>query len=297
MLTLLAQSAADVLDEVVQLFDQAVSAKESQAKHKLTDRLANRAKDSDDKLAITELVLPVLADPGIPDEEVGARLRGEIGMDRLRAAMAQPATSLLPAGSRPSRGAGILVQLSAPVRPAGVGGDRVRRRPGRGRVAGRGPGASGFYATGARKVPAEAPTGFVPTRWRGYLDDAIAAGDATAYRHHWELIVLLCLRDALRSGDVYVPGSRRYANPMAYLIPPEAWPARRAEFCRLADVSADASAALDRKKVDLDEALGEVNEVLADGTSPIRLDDDGNLVIPRLPGRTSLPRPTNSRTS
>jgi Tn3 transposase DDE domain len=130
---------------------------------------------------------------------------------------------------------------------------------------------------------AEAPTGFVPIRWRGYLDDAIAAGDATAYRHHWELIVLLCLRDALRSGDVYVPGSRRYANPMAYLIPPEAWPARRAEFCRLVDVSADASAALDRKKVDLDEALGEVNEVLADGTSPIRLDDDGNLVIPRLP--------------
>jgi hypothetical protein len=36
--------------------------------------------------------------------------------------------------------------------------------------------------TGARKVPAEAPIGFVPIRWRGYLDDAVAAGDATAYR-------------------------------------------------------------------------------------------------------------------
>ena len=81
---------------MVQLFDQAVSAKESQAKHKLTEPLADRAKDSDDKLAIAELALPVLADPGIPDEEVGARLRGEIGMDRLRAAMAQPTTSQLP---------------------------------------------------------------------------------------------------------------------------------------------------------------------------------------------------------
>ena len=78
-------------------------------------------------------------------------------------------------------------------------------------------------ATGAGKVPAGAPAEFVPIRWRGYLDDAVAAGDRTAYRHHWELAVLLCLQDALRSGDVYVPGSRRYANPIAYLISPGAW--------------------------------------------------------------------------
>ena len=242
VLTLLAQSAADVLDEVVQLFDQAVSAKESQAKHKLTERLADRAKDSDDKLAIAELVLPVLADPGIPDEEVGARLRGEIGMDRLRAAMAQPATSRLP---RDHGHLGVLASSYNYLRQFAPQVLEVIEFAG-------GPAAAelldavrvlrGLNATGARKVPAEAPTGFVPIRWRGYLDDAIAAGDATAYRHHWELIVLLCLRDALRSGDVYVPGSRRYANPMAYLIPPEAWPARRAEFCRLVDVSAEAPA-------------------------------------------------------
>jgi Domain of unknown function (DUF4158) len=48
VLTVLAQSAVDVLDEVVQLFDQA-SARESRAKHKLADRLAERAKRSEDK--------------------------------------------------------------------------------------------------------------------------------------------------------------------------------------------------------------------------------------------------------
>jgi hypothetical protein len=37
---------------------------------------------------------------------------------------------------------------------------------------------------------AEAPNGFVPARWRGYLNDALAAGDATAYRHYWELCVV-----------------------------------------------------------------------------------------------------------
>ena len=29
-------------------------------------------------------------------------------------------------------------------------------------------------ASGARIVPADAPTGFAPIRWRGYLDDALA---------------------------------------------------------------------------------------------------------------------------
>jgi hypothetical protein len=77
------------------------------------------------------------------------------------------------------------------------------------------------------------PTEFVPARWRGYLQDA--SGNTSAYRHCWELCVLLCLRDALRCGDVYVPGSRRYANPTAYLIIPEAWDIQREEFCRLVE--------------------------------------------------------------
>src|SRR5665811_74010 len=42
-------------------------------------------------------------------------------------------------------------------------------------------------AGGARTVPADAPTGFVPARWRGYLGDALAAGNTTGYRHYWEL--------------------------------------------------------------------------------------------------------------
>ncbi len=33
----------------------------------------------------------------------------------------------------------------------------------------------------ARKVPAGAPVGFVPTKWAGYLAAAAEAGDVTAY--------------------------------------------------------------------------------------------------------------------
>lgn len=77
--------------------------------------------------------------------------------------------------------------------------------------------------TGGRKVPDEAPIGFVPTRFSDYLDQAQERGDDTSYRHYWELCVPLGLRDGLRSGDVHVPGSRRYADPGTYLFTPEQW--------------------------------------------------------------------------
>lgn len=88
LLTLLAQSSVDVLDSVVQLFDQTLSGSESRARTKLREVLAERAKLSEDRLALLEEILPVLADAGIPDEAVGPLLRGKIGMSRLRAAYA-----------------------------------------------------------------------------------------------------------------------------------------------------------------------------------------------------------------
>lgn len=128
-------------------------------------------------------------------------------------------------------------------------------------------------------MPDDAPTGFVPTKWRGYLDEARKAGNTTAYRHYWELCVLLGLRDGLRSGDVFVPGSRRYADPAAYLLTPQAWEPQRDEFCRLVGKSADPARALATATDELDAAMGELEKVLAGGDGPVRLDEAGDLVI------------------
>ena len=53
---------------------------------------------------------------------------------------------------------------------------------------------------GGRKVPPDAPAGFVPARYAGYLEKARKAGDDASFRHYWELCVILGLRDGLRSG-------------------------------------------------------------------------------------------------
>jgi hypothetical protein len=82
-------------------------------------------------------------------------------------------------------------------------------------------------SAGRTTVPDEAitevATSFVPSRWRGYLDTTRGQGRGAAYRHYGELSVLYGIQARLRSGDVWVPGSRRYTYPTTLLIPVETW--------------------------------------------------------------------------
>ena len=279
LLTLLAQSATEVLDEVVQLFDQAISARESKAAHQMRDALAERGKAGEDRQALLDAVLAIVADPAIPDEEVGGLIRGEaIGWERLRAAQ----SSALPPLPRDhghlaalDGSYGYLRQFSPQVLDAVrfAGGTAAAEMLEAVEI------LRELNATGARKVPGNAPAGFVPARWRGYLDTAEKAGNVTAYRHYWELCTLLALRDGLRTGDVFVPGSRRYADPAAYLLTPGKWADHRVEFCRLVGKPADAATGLAEVEKELHTALGELEQTLAEDDGQVRLDDAGDLVI------------------
>jgi len=79
-----------------------------------------------------------------------------------------------------------------------------------------------FCAGSTPPAPARSPTArrprSCPPAGAATSDTAAAGGDATGYRHYWELTVLLALRDGLRSGDVFVPGSRRYATTSSEAI-------------------------------------------------------------------------------
>lgn len=146
---------------------------------------------------------------------------------------------------------------------------------------------------GGRKVPAGAPTGFVPAKYADYLAKARKSEQDTAYRHTWELCAILCLRDGLRSGDVFVPGSRRYADPATYLYTPEQWAPRRGEYCRLVGKPRgkppNAAEALEQGKEELHAALQELEKTLAgaapDDTGMVRLDEDEHLVLHAAVGR------------
>ncbi|GAA2636509.1 hypothetical protein GCM10010411_89660 [Actinomadura fulvescens] len=181
LLTLVAQSATEVLDEVVQLFDQAVSARESKAERKMRGALAERAKAGEDRQALLDAILAIVADPVVPDEQVGGLIRGErIGWERLRAAQ----SAALPPLPRDhghlaalEGSYGYLRQFTPQVLEAVplAGGNAAADLLAAVRI------LRDLNATSARKVPAGAPAGFVPARWRGYLQDAAEVGDTSAY--------------------------------------------------------------------------------------------------------------------
>ena len=143
---------------------------------------------------------------------------------------------------------------------------------------------AGLYAAKARKVPDGAPDGFVPARWAGYLEKAAKDGDVTAYRHYWELCMLMALRGGLCSGDIYVPESRRYADPAAFLLAQQQWEPQRLEFCHLVGKPASPADALALADDELHAALSDLEAQLARGGGPgkVRLGADGELVIPPL---------------
>ena len=284
LLALVGQSAIDVLDELIAVFDQAISARESHAKVKTDKQLSERARNGEARQLLLDVILPVLADPSVPDDQVGGILRDKIGMQLLRETQSERWTPPADHGQLSALDASYAyLRQFAPQVLATVG---FQGGPGTAELMQALTILRQLNAVGGRKVPDDAPAGFVPRRYADYLSQAQRAGDVTAYRHYWELCVLLAVRDGLRSGDIYVPGSRRYADPSSYLFTPAQWAMKRSEFCVLAGKSNDAVEALEQGKAELDAALGNLEDVLASasskGVGAVRLDDEGNLVIPPL---------------
>ena len=69
-----------------------------------------------------------------------------------------------------------------------------------------------FYSSGRRQ---SAPASFLPRRWR----DRIRKGPAGFDAEVWEMAVLVTARDRLRSGDLWVEGSRAWRSFQDYLLP------------------------------------------------------------------------------
>jgi hypothetical protein len=75
---------------------------------------------------------------------------------------------------------------------------------------------------GRKSVPDEAPVDFVPKKW-----STAVLQEGEVNKHAWEFALLHEARSALRSGDLTVEGSKRYAPWDNDLYTPEQWAKRR----------------------------------------------------------------------
>ena len=158
-----------MLDEVLLLFDQALSGRESAARERLTEALAERARGGEDRQALLDDILKIVLDPDVGDDQIGARLRGDIGRERMRAAW-EARRERLP------RDHGHLAMMDASMAylrqfvPDVLAAVQFAGGPGMDDLLQAVAILAGLYATRARKVPDGAPDGFVPARWAGYLE-------------------------------------------------------------------------------------------------------------------------------
>jgi hypothetical protein len=228
LVAFLHQTLVDLTDEALDLFDHCLADAYHRARRDLEDFRLSVASATNEKLRLFREIGRVVLDPKVRDADLRRAIYRRIPPAELRDAVAESDRIIRPLDDHyfdflASRYA--YVRQFTPefldalaFRSAGDSSlrravDLLRRLNGERR----------------RVLPDEASLDFVPARWQPYVNDN---PDPTERRHYFELCVLWELRGALPAGDVWLEGSRRYADPESYLIPREAWPGLRAEVCR-----------------------------------------------------------------
>ena len=136
------------------------------------------------------------------------------------------------------------------------------------------------YTSSSRTWPKSLPTGFLRPAWRNAVRDS--GGDGTqAHRRAWEAAVLLTLRDSMRSGDIWVEGSRQWRAIEDQLISPALFAAMREAGPLPVAVPATAEEYLNERRAMLDRRMGEIDaKAAADTLEDVRIKGDELKITP-----------------
>lgn len=141
-----------------------------------------------------------------------------------------------------------------------------------------------------RRIPDDVPFDFVSAEWKQYVFDK----DHRFARKYYEFCVLFELRLKLRSGDVWVEGSRRYAKLESYLIPLDEWEKIRPQVCELLNISTNAASRIKLRQAELQELYGQFDRFF-DKTKSSEMEkitvrmEKGQLIVSKLPGEDPTP--------
>ena len=126
----------------------------------------------------------------------------------------------------------------------------------------------------ARKVPDDAPTSFVRKRW----ESLVRTPDGLD-RRFYELCVLSELKNALRSGDIWVQGSRHFKDFEEYLLPPPRFATQREHQELGLAIVTDCERFLEARLAVLEEELATVERLAAQNALPEASVTDAGLKI------------------
>ena len=129
-------------------------------------------------------------------------------------------------------------------------------------------------AGGIRELPDDAPLDFIRERWAKLIFT-----DAGIDRRYYELCALSELKNALRSGDIWVEGSRQFKNFNEYLIPSERFAVLRGASELPLAVDSDCERYLKERVDILNAELQIVDQLAAANDLPDAILTDSGLTV------------------
>ena len=263
LVALLLDTQATVIDQILELHDRMIGKLFSEAKRKHTEAFHDQGKAINEKVQLYAQVGHALidarqsgADPFAAIETVvpwEAFTRSVTEADQLAQSAAFDHLPLIANGYRQVRryAPRLLAQFAFHAAPAAQhildGIDTL----------------DAMYQANLRAVPKDAPTDFVKPRWEPHV---LPDGDID--RHFYELCALSELKNALRAGDVWVPGSRQFKDFEDYLLPPARFAALRDADALPATITPNGDHYLRDRLALLTAQLQDVDRLTAGGALP-----------------------------
>jgi TnpA family transposase len=259
LLAFLHQSLIDLTDEALDVFDGCLAETAARAGRELDEFRKAAARTTHDKLRLFRDLGRLVLDATVSDAELRTTIYRRIPPERLHAAVKECEELIRPLDDSAfeflERRYSYLRQFA----PAFLEAFAFRSPLAHDPLLEALDVLRHLNADHRRTVPEEAPLDFVPRKWQSHVLDS----DGRIDRHAYEWCVLWELRGALRTGNLWVDHSRRFANPETYLIPRERWPSLRPEVCQQLQLPTAGETRLDAHAAELEALLGHVDQMLA----------------------------------
>jgi len=266
------QALEELIDEAIDLFDQALHAAYARSKTSLKKHNEKVQENTNQKVRLFELVGTVILDEDVSDPELRHEVYRRISPEILRAAVAECKKLARPENDKCLD---YFVKRFSYLRqftPHFLKQLHFRSAQDNHSVLQAVDLLKEMNEDARRKVPDTAPTAFIGEAWKPYIfqEDKIE-------RRYYELCVLSELRNNLRSGEIWADGGRRYNNPEHYLIPCDQWHHMQTEAYALLQLPYAANDQLQKRKAEIDQLFIDLhNKIPKDHNLKIV---DGQLVI------------------
>ena len=272
ILSLLKQTLINLTDESIDIFDICMASRHKKARKALEDYQKALAKTTETHSQLLQAIGDVVLDEMVTDERLRQAIYQHIPRDTLQAVV-QEARTL----RRPNGHLDFLDDHYSYIRqfaPQFLNTFTFESHQDDDPVLTAVEVLRSLNATQRRKLPEEPPVDFVPDNWR-----RLVTLNDPPDRRPYELCALSTLRDKLRSGDIYLPNSRRYTDPETFLIPRSQWPLLQQDICQELSLDPTGATRLSERAQELRELLPRVDRIL-DRPEGIRM-ENGELIVPR----------------